>query len=338
MSTTPFMLIEGPIALPPLRPLGDLSRSFGREWSLLPPNISFRVELKALYAAVLRTFCLSSQAIRTMCKWEPRRTPPVGAAAAPAVAPGSEAHPATSLRVPPLSAGSPHAQRQLLAGGACALGGAAMLTWIVVHFTPPRDTTQSPFYEDLAEASVAVPASTPHPSQPADSSAATAAMPGASPVSAAPRVTQSDFSVRPLARAVAPAAIAPLDTVPIRELAQTAAEPPAGVAVRTVAAALAQSAPVVVHTAPVPSRPLYKPSASARQVAARASTAGPYTRRTLPATSADDYASLVTFARTLGSEFAPVRRVDVHIDVSSTEWTEHMSQRRITEVPELFAK
>ncbi len=71
MSTTiPFTLIEGAMALPSLRPLGQISRSFGREWSLLPPNVSFRVGTEALYAAVLRTFCLSSDAIRSMCKWE----------------------------------------------------------------------------------------------------------------------------------------------------------------------------------------------------------------------------------------------------------------------------
>ncbi len=93
MSTTiPFTLIEGAMALPSLRPLGQISRSFGREWSLLPPNVSFRVELKALYAAVLRTFCLSSDAIRSMCKWEPRRKPPEAAPATNTLPPDAIAH------------------------------------------------------------------------------------------------------------------------------------------------------------------------------------------------------------------------------------------------------
>ena len=67
MSTSPLTLVVGEIRMPRLRPLELVSRSLGREWSLLPPNVSFRTELKALYAAMLRTFCLSSDAIRALC-------------------------------------------------------------------------------------------------------------------------------------------------------------------------------------------------------------------------------------------------------------------------------
>ena len=72
VSTPPLTLVVGEIRMPRLRPLELVSRSLGREWSLLPPNVSFRTELKALYAAMLRTFCLSADAIRTMCRWDPQ--------------------------------------------------------------------------------------------------------------------------------------------------------------------------------------------------------------------------------------------------------------------------
>lgn len=68
MSTTiPLTLIEGSMALPRLRPLGHLPAPFGRDWALLPPGYSLRAELKALYAAVLRTFCLNAETIRALC-------------------------------------------------------------------------------------------------------------------------------------------------------------------------------------------------------------------------------------------------------------------------------
>jgi hypothetical protein len=76
----PFTPVEGAVALPSLRPLGPISQSLCREWALLPPNVSLRVELKVLYAAMLRSFCLSSQAIRSMCKWEQHKVPAVDTA------------------------------------------------------------------------------------------------------------------------------------------------------------------------------------------------------------------------------------------------------------------
>ena len=71
MSTIPFTPIQGYLAMPRLRPLGHVPASFGRDWALLPPGYSLRAELKALYAAMLRTFCMSDQAIRSLCRWSP---------------------------------------------------------------------------------------------------------------------------------------------------------------------------------------------------------------------------------------------------------------------------
>src|SRR5262249_54468454 len=70
VSTIPLTLVAGEIAMPRLRPLELVSRSVGREWSLLPPNVTFRTELRALYAAMMRTFCLSAAAIRALSRWD----------------------------------------------------------------------------------------------------------------------------------------------------------------------------------------------------------------------------------------------------------------------------
>src|SRR6201991_843675 len=157
MSTTiPFTLIEGAVALPPLRPLGPLSPTLGREWALLPPNVSLRVELKALYAAMLRTFCLSSQAIRSMCRWEPLTAQVEGGSAAAiatatdtlsqhgsAAAAAHASSQAVGAAAPFAAAASatpgvrpvartPHRTSNLKLGSAVAIGGAAMLAWIVL--------------------------------------------------------------------------------------------------------------------------------------------------------------------------------------------------------------
>jgi hypothetical protein len=72
MLTIPLTPIEGAMAFPTPCRFRNLPASFGGEWAPLPPNISFRAELKAPYAALLRTFCLSADEMRSMCRWEPR--------------------------------------------------------------------------------------------------------------------------------------------------------------------------------------------------------------------------------------------------------------------------
>ncbi|MEX3933024.1 hypothetical protein AB4Y32_14670 [Paraburkholderia phymatum] len=117
--------------MPRLRPLELVSRSIGREWSLLPPNISLRKELKVLYTAMMRTFCLNAAAIRAMCRWDPqtlRRQP--AARSAPAAAPSSSAIP-LDLRDPARSFKRKDRQWNTIAGGACAISGAAVIAWLV---------------------------------------------------------------------------------------------------------------------------------------------------------------------------------------------------------------
>jgi hypothetical protein len=123
------------MAMPRLRPLELVSRSVGQEWSLLPPNVSFRTELKALYAAMMRTFCLSAAAIRSMCSWDPQSLQEQVPAAAPTFRTDT-----ISLDVRRAGRSTDHKNLQwnTLAGGACAIGGAAAIAWLVAnHPTHP---------------------------------------------------------------------------------------------------------------------------------------------------------------------------------------------------------
>jgi hypothetical protein len=159
MSTTiPLTLIEGSMALPSLSPLGRLlPPPFGRDWALLPPGYSLRAELKALYAAVLRTFCLNAETIRALCQWESRRLPPAASSGFTSVAPSITVFDAPvdeSLRLSteaaafspvsaPVTSASPRVAQAhwgALAGGACALGGAAMLAWVAFDHLAQRHT------------------------------------------------------------------------------------------------------------------------------------------------------------------------------------------------------
>lgn len=148
MSTSPLTLVVGEIRMPRLRPLELVSRSLGREWSLLPPNVSFRTELKALYAAMLRTFCLSADAIRTMCRWDPdslRKPSATMATLAPAATPSPIP---LGMRHPTRTPARESRQWNTLAGGACAIGGVAAIAWLMANH--PRQPA-SPTLADAPE-------------------------------------------------------------------------------------------------------------------------------------------------------------------------------------------
>lgn len=163
MSTIPFVQVEGVLALPHIRPLDRLPASFGREWALTVPHFSLRTELRALYAAIMRTMCLTAETFRSIYRWDHLRTP-APAAAAPDVRAALASAPAArtpdsrmpvsapvgqdsrSATVKPAAAmgrsassRTAQASRHKLAGGAVAIGGAAMLAWIVASHLP-RDT------------------------------------------------------------------------------------------------------------------------------------------------------------------------------------------------------
>jgi hypothetical protein len=138
VSTSHYTLIAGAMRMPRLRPLELVSRAVGREWALLPPNVSLRTELKALYAALMRTVCLSASAIRLMCHWDPQTLREIATPVfRPSPTPADQKNPIPlDLRHP--ERGAAHKQRQwnsTLAGGACAVSGAAVIAWLLASHT-----------------------------------------------------------------------------------------------------------------------------------------------------------------------------------------------------------
>lgn len=166
MSTISLTVIEGRIALPDPHPLGNLPTAFGNDWVLLPPGVSWRRELKALYRALLHTICMSDEAFLALCKWMPSGANPDGSAASSgrsadrkvrravtAVYPAATAtQPETAASGTGAAAAFPFAsapvfaaparrtpqQWAALTGGVCAVGAGALLAWLACDHPAPR--------------------------------------------------------------------------------------------------------------------------------------------------------------------------------------------------------
>jgi len=336
MSTTiPFTLIEGAIALPSTRPLGPVSRTLGREWALLPPSISLRVELKALYAALLRTFCLSSQAMRTMCKWDNEQVAsgaretgalPVqaveAAASAALVGPAVHAAVADSAINSAASAAAyaasgggrprqiqaPHRRSDFRLGSAVAIGGAAVLAWIVLdhparHAPAPR----------LVSAEV---------------------KPAAAPVTTPPTP-----HVQPVVRATEQPALdaAPATMTDRSAAVSTAGESPVQAVATDSAHARHRSTAHTIEHAGItpPSNAVYTASSVATY-----SAAGDYSPVEPRPLATGEYTAVRMTARTSGdAQPLPPSRPSMTSDSNiESGWMSHLSQRRVTEVPELFSQ
>jgi hypothetical protein len=375
MSTIPFVQVEGSIALPRMRPLDRIPPPLGREWTLLPPHFSLRAEIKALYAAIMRTVCLSVEAFRAACRWDVHRrmipdpaAAPVGqsayagASTAPAAAPFTaspndraaepRAKASQSARLARLRSMSP-ADRSRFAGGVCAIAGAALLTWILASHAPHADkqtVVRDPARADhespgaasqqLADVraahDLAVAGSAPirldsQATQPATVSQTAAPSPSMGAVTAAARPDYSTAVNSQAAQRV---------TLPSRSLADreerlagpgsaTASSTAADKPVRTLRAAKDRHA---AHTS-APHR--VAPQVTTHRTAGRYSEAGHYSPRQPSAAHDDDYASIVTYANTYTAP-RPASRPSVPVD--NTEWVNHVSQRRVTEIPGSFAK
>jgi hypothetical protein len=378
MSTFPFVQVEGALALPLTGPLACLPRSFGREWMLTPPHFSLRAELRALYAAMLRTMCLSADAFRAAVRWAPndgpaRPTPsPVaapitqntGPSAAPALARGAYAHRTTAAPAAP--------DRSKLTGGAVAIGGAALLAWIVASHTPHEvqtaisETEARPAATEAPEASQrltnaraqheqtikdAGPVTPPHPTAAATVSprvvdtTLTGAAPHVANTSAeAPANasvatgdnarearrentiarTQPDFGSQVRVKAATPATLVQREAHSNgRAVGRTAGQRVAG---------LSTSRRQSVHQ--------FAPYREAHPVTthrseATYSKAKRYSPRQPAVNPADEYASILAYAKTYQPAHASNRP---SIPTDSTEWVNHVSQRRVTDVPDRFAK
>lgn len=385
MSTFPFVQVEGALALPHIRPLARLPASFGREWALTPPHFSLRTELRALYAAIMRTVCLSAEAFRAAVGWGNDHSPapqpprPVAASVAPSASVGSVAREtagnppagsAANARSAPEASPShapnhiPPFQQRKLTGGAVAIGGAALLAWIVASHAPhdsPGATSNAPprpnasASEDtsqrLAEARAqhehVTTTATARSSTPAPTPAAvlprTVGKPVQAPVAVptqapqttvvetrkpsqtmAPAHTKPDFSTRAHAQSASPARLVQ------REARGNERAVKRGSGQRVAERGTAARRDIRLFA---PSREA-GPVTSHRAHGAYSEAQGYSPRQTGP-NPADEYASILSYAKT----YAPARVSNSPaVPVDNTEWVNHVSQRRITEVPDRFVK
>jgi hypothetical protein len=335
MSTTiPLTLIEGTMAVPRLRPLDCLPAPFGRDWALLPPHTSVRAELKALYAAILRTFCLNAAAIRSMCRWEPRRTPAATASAgtlqteaAPTGVQGSApADPNLALQ------GSAH-RWTALAGGACALGGAAVLGWATInHLSQQRATIHA-----TQRASVS------RQSAPATGAQAPALRPVASDRKGTARLAQPGVGPFESTGSMQTPVARRLPTV---DAGNTDRESPQQ---RTRSRhktrhALSESAKSRQQrlgvTASSNTAERHEAATLRARRWAKPSAAGEFSPAAPAALGIGEYASITmsagTHLRDIASTHSASHRAATNAD--SSGWMKHLAQRRVTEVPEQFVK
>ncbi|WNC90651.1 hypothetical protein RI103_04625 [Paraburkholderia sp. FT54] len=362
MSTIPFTVIEGSMALPRLRPFGHVPAPFGRDWALLPPGYSLRAELKALYAAILRTFCMNDQTIRSLCRWSPLGERRATTAPAPVFEQPVSAAAQMVAAVPPVpphaytaaSRGSGH-HWSVLAGGACVLGGAAMLGWIgfdhlahrqaAIHVdlaseVPDERDSQLPTHQaPAAVAARAVDKAAARTSAAVAASAPT--LPGAtasSPAAASVSINAST-SARPLR--FAPGRVGAEKTVShrrqvVREKSARQREQIHPRAARFVAAKQPTHA-----TAMAGDMPRDATSKVAANASPKPSAAGPYSPLAPSRLGVDEYAGVTMSAATHLRDIAPKPRTSSSSNASGsngTEWMNHLSQRRVTDIPDQFAK
>jgi hypothetical protein len=349
MSTIPFIQVEGAIALPRMRPLDRFPVTFGREWTLTPPHFSLSAEIRALYAAIMRTVCLSAEAFREACRWDLQRhlfPAPCAAPVRPSVSAGASPPPARTKTLPPADAARTAGLRPApassgthkLAGGACAIGGAALLAWIIASHTPHGEQKAT-----VPDAPPIRAAGDTASQRLADMRAAhddTAAPAHASSQRAAvetPKTSQGIEATHPSAQHVAST---DASAVAASSGARSSASEP-GYA--------AANHPVVSPRATLSGRMVSGPRVESSRHHARARAESVETHRTLgaypeatdysprqpSASQGDDYASINTFASTYA---APHRANRPSVPVDSTDWTNHVSQRRVTEVPDRFGQ
>ncbi|CAG4905311.1 hypothetical protein [Paraburkholderia gardini] len=358
MSTIPLTLIEGAMALPRTHPLERLPRSFGREWALLPPNVSFRAELKALYAAMLHTFCLSADAIRSACRWEPlkaKRTGPVTAShvAGPSGSPAAPARAAhIDLRIPPVAPPTSTRKRMAL-GGACAVSGAAILAWIALSSSHSPPDAGGRDADNVARADA--PASPRVPSAQDALRNEDARLPAGSRAPGRGQTAETVMKSASAATTTAVAASAGRDSTrrstrkrstqiahanvkSSRKSARDATGTTYAKSLKADQRRAAQLAGVSRRSAAsnVATATTGQRIGTARRPDAALSAAGRFSPHAASTASTDDYASIKTWAATLTGSPA-TSRTPVRTNNASGDWMNGMTQRRVTEVPDSFS-
>lgn len=353
MSTIPLTLIEGAMALPSLRPLDALPAPFGRDWALRPPGHSLRAELKALYAAMLRTFCLSEETMLSLGKWdawERWRAEAADGRDEPAPADEGAAERAQSelARTPAdrvgaaMSSntlkGAASTHRRMIAGGACALGGAAVLTWLAFGHLTHRHLENRSLRSDVVAANAG--------------SRAAGSLDG---LARAPRADSMDAVDGQPASPDYGASGSVSVSVPTG-----ATDSPAHQVMSSQSPSLRRNGLADVGSNPsqvLASRHGLRGRSSATTITAsparhpqkttRASAAGPYSALASSRAADSDYANItlsagthlpgMTTASRAARVTSPVERFKPSNSVG-TEWVDGLTQRRITETPEQFLK
>jgi hypothetical protein len=368
MSTSiPLTLIEGAMAIPRLRPLDRLPAPFGRDWAFLPPHVSLRAELKALYAAVLRTFCVNTAAFRALCHWDARRlvsrtstpdhTLKSGDAWTRPSASDTKQEPADFVA----SAASAIPYRSLtsrtaLAGGACMLGGAAMLTWLAISHTSQHQTSVSVVRDDRAAKQMTAVnqgegAAQLTPAMP-NSGAIALSIPNPAvplkPVAGAPKTSSAveNPSSRSLSESQARRTPQPASSpnrriaAPTRNAnaqAREADRRPSGKLHRVTARAASESHASANAFSPRTKTRIEAPAFNPRS-AAKPSSAGGFSPFAPATLGADEYASIRMSASTHPRDIAPAGTQSRPVNTDSTDWTSRLSQRRVTDATDEFAR
>lgn len=341
MSTSTFIQVEGPITLPRVRPLGPVPLSFGREWMLTPPHFSLRAEIRALYAAIMRTVCLSAEAFRDVCRWDlqhhllPEHSAAPVRPSATIEANQARAKERTLSHIDPArvmnSSHPPSSGAYRLAGGACAIGGAVVLAWIVASHMP-RDERDTATVADTAPIRDAGGTAS---QRLADERAAHERMnatPATSTTSTVPSAVVSAPAARP--SVVTPDyATAKIQTAPLRAKL-SGHEGRANKPQRSVRGRASRIESSRYRAQSLASHRIASPVTTHR-TRGMYSEASSYSPRQPSVRQDDDYVSIVTYATT---HTAPRPAHIASAPVDGTEWVNHVSQRRVTEIPDRFAQ
>jgi len=363
MSTIPLTLIEGAIAMPRLRPLRYVPASFGRDWALLPPVRNWRAELKALYAAVLHTFCLTDQAILSFCQWVPLDTRRAAASLATSASTFERAYVGAAPREVDPRVPVDHAVRSTtieapgsrapgdraihwgaLAGGACVIGGMAALAWVALGHPEHRYPASS-----LRPADMTVVSGSSEPTQrTVPDMAATGETHSGDPGAKVSSTTLARVDAKPVAvpapgMASASGNVSGNETIMHRGNTNSFSEK-SGRARTTVGRGLTRNVTdnaVPRGTAKRHERPRITVPAIAERSPPAPSVAGDYSPFAPAGLGVDDYASVTMSAATHLRDIAPGPRAATssHLaETDGTEWMGRISHRRVTDVPEQFAK
>lgn len=325
MSTiNPFVLGEGSIGW--LRPgaVRHLPPPFGGEWTLLVAEGGLRAGVRAL----LRTFCLREETIWSMCHWastphgQPSATlaefgPPCVTAPQESVSTASSA-----VRMEPdapaahLWFANPSGMRAI---GLCAIGSLAVLAWLGIGYLShqhPKQDTASMLQPELAKGDriSAPPQEPPQATLHSDTRQAAAqefALAASQPRLVGPN--RAHHRLRQTNRA-------------LRHTAQPSVTRAVNVRRHAGHAVSSAASHRLAH------------SYHAHRPLARPSVAGDYSPSAPARLGRDEYASIAMPIDARASHETPAPPVAHRDSVSDTEWMEHISQRRVTEVPDEFSK